>query len=51
MAFRLLSYMVQVWEGQVNAGQSRKETGQIYPICHVFYTGRKNGPNFNSAKR
>jgi len=28
MAFRLLSYMVQVWEGQVKMPPSRKETGQ-----------------------
>jgi predicted transposase/invertase (TIGR01784 family) len=42
MDFRLLSYMVQVWEGQVNAAKAARKSVQIYPILPlVFYTGKK----------
>ncbi|HLK54936.1 MAG TPA: Rpn family recombination-promoting nuclease/putative transposase, partial [Chthonomonadaceae bacterium] len=42
MAFRLLSYMVQVWEGQVQSAKAAKKTVKLNPILPVvFYTGRK----------
>ena len=42
MAYRLLSYMVQVWETQVNADKAAKKPVKLYPILPlVFYTGRK----------
>jgi predicted transposase/invertase (TIGR01784 family) len=42
MGFRLLSYMVQVWEEQVNTAKAAKKPVRLYPILPlVFYTGKK----------
>ena len=32
MAYRLLSYMVQLWEGQVNTAKTAKKPVKLYPI-------------------
>jgi predicted transposase/invertase (TIGR01784 family) len=51
MAFRLLSYMVQVWEGQVHAARSAKTPVKLYPVLPiVFYTGRKRWAQLPSLR-
>lgn len=42
MAYRLISYMVQLWEAQVKTAKAAKKPVKLYPILPlVFYTGRK----------
>src|SRR5438105_3513795 len=37
MAYRLLSYMVQLWEGQVNSARDAKKPVKLYPILPLVF--------------